>query len=99
MERASAAICPPLDDKCYGMSFDAAKAFAESTPKGWCLIGWVVRDSGREAWDAWYNIGTTSSPKRGACVACRTRSGRVAGDMPQERDPSPLRGDQATTAS
>jgi hypothetical protein len=56
MGRAQNAICPPLDDKCYGLPFDAAQAFAERTPKGWCKIGWVVRDSGREAWDAWYNV-------------------------------------------
>lgn len=56
MERAQNVICPPLDDKCYGLPFDAAQALAERTPKGWCLIGWVVRDSGRESWDAWYNV-------------------------------------------
>jgi hypothetical protein len=51
-------VCRSLDDKCYGLPFNAAKAFAERTPKGWCLIGWVVRDSGRESWDAWYNVNT-----------------------------------------
>jgi hypothetical protein len=58
MHRAAAAISPPLDDRCYGLSFGAAEALAERTPKGWCLIGWVVRDSGCESWDAWYNVVT-----------------------------------------
>ena len=58
VERAAKAICPPLDDTCYDLAFDAAKAFAERTPKGWCLIGWVVRESDREAWDTWYNVNT-----------------------------------------
>jgi hypothetical protein len=58
MERAQNAICPTLDDTCYGLAFDAAQSFAERIPKGWCLIGWVVRDSGRESWDAGYNVFT-----------------------------------------
>ena len=58
MRRAEQAVCPPLDDRCYGLPFDAAEAQAERTPKGWCLIGWVVWDSGRQAWDAWYNVVT-----------------------------------------
>jgi hypothetical protein len=58
MERAAAAVCPPLDDRCYGLSFGAAEALAKRSPKGWCLIGWVVWDSGRQAWDAWYNVFT-----------------------------------------
>lgn len=58
MQRAAAAICPPLDDRCDGLPFGAAEALAARTPKGWCLIGWVVRESGRESWDAWYNVVT-----------------------------------------
>jgi hypothetical protein len=58
MERATRAICPALDAWCHGLPFAAAQSLAERTPKGWCLIGWVVRDSGREAWDAWYNVKT-----------------------------------------
>jgi hypothetical protein len=45
-ERAATVLCAPLDDRCYGMAFRADTAFAERTPKGWCRIGSVVRDSG-----------------------------------------------------
>ena len=58
MERATKVICPALDDWCHGLPFAAAQSLAERTPKGWCVIGWVVRDSGREAWHAWYNVVT-----------------------------------------
>jgi hypothetical protein len=68
MERATAAICPPLDDNCHGLSYRATRPFAECTLKGWCFIGWVLRDSGRESWDACYNVFT----REGACVGSRT---------------------------
>jgi len=28
------------------------------TPKGRCKVGWIVRASGREAWDVWVEIST-----------------------------------------
>jgi hypothetical protein len=58
MLRATRVFCPSLDERCHGLPFGAAQSLAERTPKGWCLIGWVVRDSGREAWHACYNVFT-----------------------------------------
>ena len=58
MKRAEQAISPPFDDICYGRGEGEAEALKARSPKGRCKIGWVVRDSGREAWDAWYNVHT-----------------------------------------
>jgi len=51
-------MCSAAGWRRHRLSFNAAKAYAERTPKGWCLIGWVVRDSGRESWNAYYNVFT-----------------------------------------
>src|SRR4051794_28261529 len=58
MRRAEKAVCPLLDDFCYGLAFSATEVVADLSPQGWGKIGCVVRDSGREAWHAWYNVNT-----------------------------------------
>jgi hypothetical protein len=58
MRRAEKAVCPPTDQRCHGFPYDAHRALANRTPAGWCVIGWVAADSGRQSWDAWYNVRT-----------------------------------------
>jgi hypothetical protein len=52
--RAEKAICPPGDKRCYGLPYPVDYALGEMRPDGWCPIGWVNADSGRQAWTAWY---------------------------------------------
>ena len=58
MLRAEQAVCPPADQRCFGFPYDAKAALARRTPAGWCAIGWVAADSGRETWTAWFNVAT-----------------------------------------
>jgi hypothetical protein len=58
MPRAEKAVCPPGDARCSGFSHGAAYARTPITPSGWAHIGWVAADSGRQTWDAWYNVFT-----------------------------------------
>jgi hypothetical protein len=58
LERARLAVCSPLEDRCYAFSYGAEHARTRCTPQGRCCIGWVQRDNGREAWEAWLDLRT-----------------------------------------
>ena len=58
MAKAKARVCAPGDNRCYAFPYGLAEARATCTAKGRCQVGWVVRDSGREAWDVWLEIST-----------------------------------------
>jgi hypothetical protein len=53
--RAEKAICPPGDRRCYGLPYSVDYALEGMRPDGWCPIGWINADSGRQAWTAWYH--------------------------------------------
>jgi hypothetical protein len=58
MLRAATAICPPADERCYGFPWGVEQVRASKTSAGWCCIGWVAADIGRQSWDAWDNVTT-----------------------------------------
>ena len=58
MAKAEARVCVPGDTRCYAFPYDRAGVQATCTPKGRCKVGWVVRASGREAWDVWLEVST-----------------------------------------
>ena len=58
MAKADARVCLLGDTRCYAFPYDLAGAQATCTPKGRCMVGWIVRASGREAWDVWVEIST-----------------------------------------
>jgi hypothetical protein len=47
-----------LDDRCSELTFRAAAALTQCSPQDWRAIGWVAASSGRQGWDAWYNVHT-----------------------------------------
>ena len=58
MAKADARLCAPGDNRCYAFAYGLAGARATCTTKGRCKVGWVVRDTGREAWDVWLEVST-----------------------------------------
>ena len=46
------------DNRCYAFAYDLVGARASCTTKGRCKVGWVVRDTGRQAWDVWLEVST-----------------------------------------
>jgi hypothetical protein len=57
--RAERAYCPPGDGRCYGFPDAAAQARTTCTPEGRCVIGWVVRDAGRDSRDVWVDLASS----------------------------------------
>src|SRR5688572_26352028 len=51
MARAETVECRPGDDRCYPFPDPVADARASCTPKGWCRIGWIEGNTGRDSWD------------------------------------------------
>ena len=58
MAKAEARVCAPGDTRCYAFPYHLEGAQATCTAKGRCHVGWVVRDSGRQAWDVWLEVST-----------------------------------------
>ena len=58
MARAEKAACAPGDSRCYAFPDPLAEARASCTPKGRCLIGWIVSNGGRDSWDVWLDVNT-----------------------------------------
>ena len=58
MGKADARLCAPGDNRCYAFAYGLAGAKATCTTKGRCKVGWVVRDTGRQAWDVWLEVST-----------------------------------------
>ena len=58
MARAEKAACTPGGRRCYAFPDSAAKARKSCTAAGWCKVGWVVRDAGRESRDGWIDLAT-----------------------------------------
>ena len=57
MAKADARVCAG-SDRCFAYPYHLAGAQATCTAKGRCHVGWVVRDSGRQAWDVWLEVRT-----------------------------------------
>jgi hypothetical protein len=58
LERARRAVCGPLEERCYAFPYGAGFARTPGTPQGCCTIGWLSRDNGRQAWEAWLDVRT-----------------------------------------
>jgi hypothetical protein len=58
LERARRAVCGPLEDRGYAFSYGIDEARKRCTPQGGCKIGWLSRDSGRQAGGAWLDLRT-----------------------------------------
>ncbi len=58
MARAEKVACRPGDDRCYVFPDKLEAARATCTPKGRCMIGWIVANSGRDSWDVWLDVHT-----------------------------------------
>jgi hypothetical protein len=58
LERARRSVCAPLEERCYAFSYGVEFARAHCTPQGRCKIGWLSRDNGRQAWEAWLDLRT-----------------------------------------
>ena len=58
MARAEKVACSPGDHCCLPLPNRLEDARASCTPKGRCMIGWIVDDSGRTAWDVWLDVHT-----------------------------------------
>ncbi|MBA2445031.1 MAG: hypothetical protein H0V49_06845 [Nocardioidaceae bacterium] len=58
MARAEKVACAPGDDRCYPFPDSLEQVRSTCTPKGRCLIGWIVTNSGRDSWDVWLNVHT-----------------------------------------
>ena len=57
MAKADARVCTS-DPRCYPFPDRVEDARETCTPKGRCKVGWIVRASGREAWDVWLEVST-----------------------------------------
>jgi hypothetical protein len=53
MARAEKVACRPGDDRCYPLPYSAEDARKTCTPKGRCLIGWIIAEGGRTSYDVW----------------------------------------------
>ncbi len=58
MARAEKVACRPADPRCYVFPDPLEDARATCTPKGRCLIGWIVSNGGRDSWDVWLDVTT-----------------------------------------
>jgi hypothetical protein len=58
MARAEKVACSPGNARCFALPDPVAEAQKTCTPKGRCLIGWIVADGGRTTWDVWLDIHT-----------------------------------------
>ena len=57
MTRADARVCSGTD-RCYAFPDRLEDARKICTPKGRCNVGWIIRASGGERWDAWVDVAT-----------------------------------------
>jgi hypothetical protein len=73
LERARRAVCGPFKERCCAFSYGADVARQRCTPNGRGTIGWLSRDNGRQAWEAWLDL--------------RTGEGRLR-VLPERRTPS-----------
>ena len=58
MTRAEKVACSPGNDRCYALPDPVPAARKSCTPKGRCCIGWIIANSGRDAWDIWLDVHT-----------------------------------------
>jgi hypothetical protein len=56
LERARRAVCGPLKERCSAFNYGVDEARKRCMPNGRCAIGWLSRDNGRQAWDAWLDL-------------------------------------------
>jgi hypothetical protein len=49
MARAAKVACRPGDARCYPLPYGVVEARKTCTPKGRCLIGWIVANAGRDS--------------------------------------------------
>jgi hypothetical protein len=57
-------VCGPPEERYYTFSYGVDEAKNRCTPQDSCKIGWLSRDIGRQAWEAWLDLrageGTTA---------------------------------------
>ena len=58
MQRAYGRGCDPGARRCYDLASDLESARATCTPRGRCLIGWIVADAERQEWEVWLDVRT-----------------------------------------
>jgi hypothetical protein len=73
MTPAKKVACRPGDDRCYPFPDPVEMARASGTPPGRCRVGWILANSGRDAWDVWLDLHTgrpSFSPCFTAAASC-----------------------------
>jgi hypothetical protein len=58
MARAEKVACSPGHGRCFALPDPVVEARKSCSPKGWCLIGWIVAEGGRESYDVWLDLHT-----------------------------------------
>jgi hypothetical protein len=46
------------DGRCFAMPHILPDALASYTPQGWCTVGSIVTNGGRDAYDVWLDLHT-----------------------------------------
>ena len=58
MARAEKVACSPGNSRCFALPDPVVEARKTCTPKGRCLIGWIVAEGGRTSYDVWLELHT-----------------------------------------
>jgi hypothetical protein len=51
-------VCAPGDPRCCGFAYPVEEALRSLDQDGWCRIGWVAGNGGRDDWEIWFQVDT-----------------------------------------
>ena len=58
MARAEKVACGSGTARCFALPDPVDEARKTCTPKGRCLIGWIIAEGGRTSYDVWRDVHT-----------------------------------------